>query len=56
MRQAIGIRLPKEVLKHIESLSEGEMEDRSTVIRKLVMIGYKDFMQRKAAEEYLKGK
>lgn len=55
MRQAIGIRLPKEVLRQIEKLSKEEMEDRSTVIRKLVLLGYKDFMHRKAAEEYLKG-
>ena len=55
MRQAIGIRLPKDILKQIEKLSKDEMEDRSTVIRKLVLIGYKDFMKRKSAEGYLKG-
>ena len=55
MRQAIGIRLPKEVLKQIEDLSNLEMEDRSTIIRKLVIIGYNDFMKKRAAEEYIKG-
>ena len=55
MRQAIGIGLPQEVLRQIEKLSREEMETRTTVIRKLVLIGYKDFMQRKSAEEYLKG-
>jgi metal-responsive CopG/Arc/MetJ family transcriptional regulator len=55
MRQAIGIRLPKEVLRQIEKLSKEEMEDRSTVIRKLVLIGYRNFVKRKAAEEYIKG-
>ncbi len=55
MRQAIGIRLPKDVLRQIEELSKEELEDRSTVIRKLVMIGYRDLMQRKAAEDYVKG-
>lgn len=55
MRQAIGIRLPKEVLRQIERLSKEEMEDRSTIIRKLVLIGYKNFIQKKTAEEYLKG-
>lgn len=55
MKQAIGVRLPKQVLRQIEKLSQEEMEDRSTVIRKLVLIGYKDFMQRKVAEEYIKG-
>ena len=55
MGEAIGIRLPKEMLKRIERLSKEEMEDRSTVVRKLVMIGYKNLMWRKAAEEYAKG-
>lgn len=56
MGQAIGVRLPKEVIEQIEELSREEMEDRSTVIRKLVLIGYKDLMQKKAAQEYLKGR
>ncbi len=55
MGQAIGVRLPKEVIEQIEELSREEMEDRSTVIRKLVLIGYKDLMKKKAAQEYLKG-
>ena len=55
MAQAIGIRLPKEVLKQIDELSKSEMEDRSTTIRKLVMRGYKDTVIMKAAEEYKKG-
>lgn len=56
MSQAIGVRLPKEVLKIIEKLSEEELEDRSTIIRKLVIIGYKDFIKKKTAENYAKGK
>lgn len=56
MGQAIGVRLPKEVLKIIEKLSEEELEDRSTIIRKLVIIGYRDFIKKKAAENYAKGK
>ena len=55
MRQAIGIRLPGEVLKQVEKLSKEEMEDRSTIIRKLVVMGYNDFMKKKVAEEYIKG-
>mgnify|MGYP001594091798 CR=1 FL=1 len=55
MSKAIGIRLPKEVLKIIHKLSKEELEDRSTIIRKLVMMGYKDFIKRKAAENYVKG-
>lgn len=55
MGEAIGIRLPKEVLRQIEKLSKEEMEDRSTIIRKLVLIGYLNLMKKRAAEEYLKG-
>ena len=56
MSEAIGIRLPKDILNAIEKLSKEELEDRSTTIRKLVMMGYKDFMIKKAAENYIKGK
>lgn len=56
MKEAIGIRLPKEILDQIENLSKEEMEDRSAIIRKLVMIGYRDFIRSKAAERYLKEK
>jgi len=40
MNKAIGIRLPKEILEKIEEISKDEMEDRSTVIRKLVIEGF----------------
>ena len=53
---AIGVRLPKDVLSHIDKLSKEEHEDRSTIIRKLVILGYADFMKERAAEKYLSGK
>jgi len=52
---AIGIRLPKDMLSQIEKLSHEAREDRSTVIRKLVMIGYADFIKERAAQQYLSG-
>lgn len=55
MEQAIGVRLPKEILGKIEKICKEEMEDRSTVIRKLVMAGYLDLMRKKTAENYLRG-
>jgi predicted HTH domain antitoxin len=55
-QDAIGIRLPKDVLTKIERLSREEHEDRSAMIRKLVMLGYADFVKEKAAERYLQGK
>ena len=55
MSKAIGIRLPEDILKEIEKLSKDGMEDRSTIIRKLVIIGYKNLRLEKAVEEYIKG-
>jgi predicted HTH domain antitoxin len=55
MSEPVGVRLPKDVLEIIEKISQEDMEDRSTVIRRLVMIGYKDLMRKKAAENYIKG-
>ncbi len=57
MRQdAFGVRLPKDMLVRIEKLSRDEHEDRSTVIRKLVMVGYAGVMKEKAADKYVGGK
>ena len=55
-QDAIGIRLPKEVLSRIEKLSREEHEDRSTIIRKLVILGYSDMVKDKASTKYLGGK
>ena len=55
-QDAIGIRLPKDVLSRIERLSREEHEDRSTIIRKLVILGYADLVKEKAAEKYRGGK
>lgn len=56
MDQPIGIRLPKELLEKIERLSKSQIEDRSTIIRKLVMAGYQELIKEKSAEAYKEGK
>ncbi len=56
MSRAIGIRLPGQIMEKIRRISDEEAEDRSTVIRKLLMMGYRDFVRKKAAEEYSKGR
>ena len=56
MDQPIGIRLPKEMLKKIEELSNNQMEDRSTIIRKLVISGYHQLLKEKALKDYIGGK
>ena len=53
---AIGIRLSKDVLSRIEKLSREEHEDRSTIIRKLVILGYADLMKERAAQKYMSGR
>jgi len=55
MTQPIGIRLPEDIIKQIEEIGKKEMQDRSTIIRNLIMIGYHELMKKKAAEEYVKG-
>ena len=56
MGEAIGIRLEEDFLKKIEIVSKEEVSDRSSVIRKLLHIGYKNFIISKAADKYREGK
>ena len=56
MAEAIGIRLDSAILKKIEKLGKEEVLDRSSIIRKLVYLGYQDIMKKKAAEQYVKGR
>jgi len=56
MNEAIGIRLNEEFLKKIEVLSKEEVLDRSSILRKLVYIGYQDFIKKKSAQAYKEGK
>ncbi len=56
MAQAIGIRLPHDVLRKIEELGKAELEDRSTVLRKAIVRGLKDMLAKRSAEDYLSGK
>ncbi len=56
MGKPIGIRLPKDVLKRIEKLSKEENVDRSTMIRELVLEGYKGLKKKEALEKYKEGK
>lgn len=56
MTKAIGIRLPTEIMRKVEALSRKEDEDRSTIIRKLLTAGYKEFVANRAAQDYIAGK
>src|SRR3989338_4545466 len=56
MSEAIGIRLDTKFIEKIEKISKEEVSDRSGTIRKLLEMGYKEFIKNKASEEYIKGK
>ncbi len=56
MSDAIGIRLDSESLRKIELISQQETQDRSTTIRKLIELGYRNFIKKKAMEDYVQGK
>ena len=56
MAEAIGIRIDSDFLKTIDSLSKTEAIDRSTMLRKLLNLGYSNFIKQKAKENYLSGR
>lgn len=56
MAEAIGIRLDEDFLKTVDRLGREESLDRSTMLRKLLGLGYNDFMKKKAKERYIAGK
>jgi len=56
MNEAIGVRFDNVFLKKIEKLSKEELLDRSSTIRKLVYLGYRNLIKKKVAEDYKKGK
>lgn len=55
MAEAIGIRLDEDFLKVIDKISREESEDRSVILRKLLKMGYSDFMKQQAKEKYILG-
>lgn len=56
MAEAIGIRLEDEFLATVDKISKEEALDRSTMIRKLLKLGFSDYIKQKAKEQYLADK
>jgi metal-responsive CopG/Arc/MetJ family transcriptional regulator len=56
MSEAIGIRFDQDFLKKIDKISKEEVLDRSSTIRKLTYLGYKNMIKKNAAKNYIKGK
>ncbi|MFH1224510.1 MAG: hypothetical protein V1676_01775 [Candidatus Diapherotrites archaeon] len=54
--QAVGIRLDSKMLGKLETLGKEENMDRSTVARMLLDEGLKNYVKRKAAENYKAGR
>ena len=55
MTEAIGIRLDEDFLKTIDKISKEESMDRSVILRKLLKIGFIDFIKQKVKEKYIQG-
>lgn len=55
MAEAIGIRLDDNFLRVIDQISKEESLDRSTMLRKILNLGFSDFMKQKAKEKYISG-
>ncbi len=56
MGVTITTRVSEEIEKEIRSISEREQLDRSTVVRRLLMDGIKDWKIKYALEQYSEGK
>jgi predicted HTH domain antitoxin len=55
MTEAIGVRLDDDMRTKIDTLSREEVLDRSSTIRKLLRVGYSEFMKKKVLAKYRKG-
>ncbi len=52
----IKVKLNNDTLKKVKELEKEESVDRSTIIKKLVVIRYKDLITKKVAQKYMEGK
>ena len=56
MAEAIGIRIDEDFLNKIDKLGKEEGVDRSTIIREMINLGYKDFIMDRLSKSYIEGK
>lgn len=52
----ISLTVPKELLEKSEKIAKEKLEDRSTVIRRLLGLGLKQYMIQEALNQYSEGK
>ncbi len=55
MKSSIGVRIDEDFIEKLESIGEEEQLDRSTMIRKLLEKGYRQYLKEKAADRYRRG-
>lgn len=55
MGKAVGIRLPDDLLEKVDRFSEATGDDRSTTVRKLLKLGYAEWVKDRAARAYMAG-
>lgn len=56
MPKSVGIRMDEDLIKKLDRLASQENLDRSTIVRKLLKEGYGDYLKKRAAERYKKGR
>lgn len=56
MGEAVGIRLPDDLVERIDELAREEGDDRSTTVRKLLRRGYQEVVRERAAQAYREGR
>lgn len=56
MGDAVGVRLPDDLLEKIEDLSHEHGDDRSTTMRKLIQRGFEEVARERAAQAYKEGR
>ena len=52
----VSLTVPKELLEKSEKIAKERMEDRSTVMRSLLSLGLKQYMQEESLKLYVEGK
>lgn len=53
-QERISLTLPKDLLEKSEKIAKEKLEDRSTVMRELLSLGLKEYMENEAVKLYTK--
>jgi len=56
MKNVVTMRLPEEVIKELEDIAREEHLDRVSLIRKMLLEDVEEYLLKRAAERYMKGK